>query len=151
MIDGAEQLFDAVSLVFQLKGGGGRSLADPPTFGRAMQLGFEKLHGPGDAKDRDLTLVGYRSLQSLQIDQSQELLQFDAVHLEDGFTNAFTLRSYRPRGMQVVREVSVYPATGPSTKVTVTTAGDGCFRLSSPVWQRGSASITASITIDVRS
>ena len=72
------------------------------------------------------------------------------VHLEDGFKGAFSLRSYRPRGMQIVKEVSVYPAAGPSSKVTVTTSGDGCFRLSSPVWQGDEASTAAAVAIDVR-
>jgi hypothetical protein len=73
------------------------------------------------------------------------------IHLANGIKGTLGLRGYRPRGMQTLREFSAYPAAGGSTKMLITVAGDGCFRLRAPAWNDDAAnSQTGQIYLDIR-
>ena len=74
------------------------------------------------------------------------------VHLVDGIASAIGLRRYRPQGMRTVKEFSVYPAARRSSKVLVSSNGDGCFRLKVPAWGSADSATSqkAQILLDVR-
>ena len=72
--------------------------------------------------------------------------------LTRGVKDEVNLRSYRPSGMRVVKEVSSYKAPGPSTRIVTTVGGEGCFRLTVPAWTGPDAENVkkARIFLDVR-
>jgi hypothetical protein len=74
------------------------------------------------------------------------------VRLADGIGGNLALRGYRPNGLAVVKEFSVYPAGVGGRNVLISTASEGCFRLRVPAWSDPSASVRrAEVLIDVRS
>jgi hypothetical protein len=72
------------------------------------------------------------------------------VNLAAGFDGTVAITGFRPRGTEVVREVSTYPAASGSAWVAISTSGDGCVRLDAPAWRRDVATDSATLTVDVR-
>jgi len=74
------------------------------------------------------------------------------LHLADGVKSTLGLRGYRPRGMDTLKEFSAYRAGNGSSKLLLSVAGDGCFRLRALIWNdRGSSPRTGQVWIDVKS
>ena len=74
------------------------------------------------------------------------------ILLTPGVKDDLQLRSYRPSGTSVVKEVSSYKAPGPSTRIVTTVRGQGCFRLQVPAWTGPNAENVkkARILLDIR-
>lgn len=75
-----------------------------------------------------------------------------SLHLADGVRGTLGLRGYRPKGLVTLKEFSAYPAGGNSSKLLVSVAGDGCFRLRAPIWSGGESSPgSGQVWLDVKS
>jgi hypothetical protein len=75
-----------------------------------------------------------------------------SLHLADGARATLGLRGYRPKGVDMFKEFSAYPAGGRSSRLLISVAGDGCFRLRAPVWSGdGSSPDSGQVWLDVRS
>jgi hypothetical protein len=119
---------------------------------RVTKLGFQNV-GQGERVILNLERVGQKSGKPTsaiaRASQGARGGKIVTVQLDDGFRNTFSLRRYRPNGLQIVNEVSVNPGSD-SSRVTIAHSGDGCFRLVSPVWRSGGSQSTAQIYVDVR-
>ena len=75
-----------------------------------------------------------------------------SLHLADGVRATLGLRGYRPKGLDTLKEFSAYSAGGNSSKLLISVAGDGCFRLRAPVWSvDGSSPNSGQVWLDVKS
>ena len=75
-----------------------------------------------------------------------------SLHLADGVKGTLGLRGYRPKGLSTLKEFSGYRASGNSSKLVVSVASDGCYRLRAPVWSGSSRnSRSGQIWLDVKS
>ena len=73
------------------------------------------------------------------------------LNLTDGVWSPLDLRGYRPRGLETLKEFSVFQSPNGSSKLVVGVAGEGCFRLRVPVWNRDGSSGVRQIQLDVKS
>jgi hypothetical protein len=73
------------------------------------------------------------------------------IELAGGIRSGLELRAYRPQGLRTIRELSIY-RSGSASRVLVSVASDGCFRLRAPAWQQGASvgGANAQLIIDVR-
>ena len=75
-----------------------------------------------------------------------------SLHLADGIRGTLGLRGYRPRGLNTLKEFSAYRTGANSSKLLISVAGNGCFRLRAPAL-RGAASNTGTgqVWLDIKS
>jgi hypothetical protein len=74
------------------------------------------------------------------------------LRLADGIKGELGLRGYRPSGMAVIKELSVYRAAGRAANVLISADNDGCFRVRVPAWNDPSGSVRrAEIVVDIKS
>jgi hypothetical protein len=72
------------------------------------------------------------------------------IELTGGIRSGLDLRSFRPQGLQTIRELSIYRA-GPKARLLISVASDGCFRMRAPAWHPASAAgATGQLIVDVR-
>ena len=57
-----------------------------------------------------------------------------ALQFQDGLKTDVTLRGYKPAGMRTVKEFSAYPAGRSASRVLISAASDGCFKVRVPAW-----------------
>jgi hypothetical protein len=73
------------------------------------------------------------------------------LNLTDGVRSPLDLRGYRPRGLETLKEFSVFQSPNGSSKLVVGVAGEGCFRLRVPVWNGDGSPGVRQIQLDVKS
>lgn len=73
------------------------------------------------------------------------------LDLQDGIKATLGLRGYRPRGLATLKEFSAFGLPDGSSRLFISTASDGCFRLRIPSWTDGARNGTAQIQLDVKS
>ena len=73
------------------------------------------------------------------------------IELAGGIRSGLELRAYRPQGLRTIRELSIY-RSGPESRVLISVASDGCFRMRAPAWQQGASAggAAAQLIVDVR-
>jgi hypothetical protein len=72
------------------------------------------------------------------------------IELGGGIRGGLELRRFRPQGLQTIRELSIY-RSGPESRVLISVASDGCFRMRAPAWgSRSGDATTAQLIVDVR-
>jgi hypothetical protein len=73
------------------------------------------------------------------------------VELSGGIRSGLELRGYRPQGLRMIRDLSLYRA-GRTSRLLIGLASEACFRMKAPAWQEGTsgAGATAQLIIDVR-
>ena len=75
-----------------------------------------------------------------------------SLHLTGDIAGNLGVRAYRPKGLRLLKEFSVYPAAGGSSRVLISAASDQCFRVRVPDWSaRGPNTRDAKVYIDVKS
>jgi len=73
------------------------------------------------------------------------------LQLDDGFSGSLGLRGYRPSGLGIIKEFSVYPAGRNGRNVVISADTNGCYRVRVPAWSDPSASVRrAEIHIDIK-
>ena len=73
------------------------------------------------------------------------------LQFQDGVKTDVNLRGYRPGGLRSIKEFSAYPAGSGASRVLISSASDGCFRVRTPDWRRSKGSNQAQIIIDIKS
>jgi hypothetical protein len=90
------------------------------------------------------TIPGVRSPSSGQTTFS--------LHLAGPIEGNLGVRSFRPNGLRILKQFSVYPAAGGSSRVLVSAASGECFRVRVPAWTAtGPNTSTAQIYLDIKS
>jgi hypothetical protein len=75
-----------------------------------------------------------------------------SLHLAGPIEGNLGVRGYRPNGLRMLKEFSVYPAAGGSSRVLVSAASGECFRVRVPAWTAtGPNTRTAQIYLDIKS
>ena len=75
-----------------------------------------------------------------------------SLHLAGPIEGNLGVRSYRPSGLRMLKEFSVYPAAGGSSRVLVSAASGQCFRVRVPAWTAtGPNTRTAQVYLDIKS
>jgi hypothetical protein len=75
-----------------------------------------------------------------------------SLHLAGPIEGNLGVRSYRPNGLRMLKEFSVYPAAGGSSRVLVSAASGECYRVRVPAWTAtGPNTRTAQIYLDIKS
>jgi len=75
-----------------------------------------------------------------------------SLHLTGDIAGNLGVRAYRPKGLRLLKEFSVYPAAGGSSRVLISAASDQCFRVRVPDWSaKGPNTRDAKVYIDIRS
>lgn len=69
------------------------------------------------------------------------------IDLGTGIRSGLDLRAFRPKGLQSIRELSIFRG-GPASRVLISVASDGCFRMRAPASQAGAT--TAQLIVDVQ-
>jgi len=73
------------------------------------------------------------------------------LQLDDGFSGSLGLRGYRPSGLDIIKEFSVYPAGRDGRNVVISADTDGCYRVRAAAWNDSSASVRrAEILVDIK-
>mgnify|MGYP001826622619 FL=1 len=73
------------------------------------------------------------------------------LELDDGFTEAPVLRRYRPSGLDIIKEFSVYRVGRDGRNAVISADTNGCYRVRVPGWNDPSASVRrAEIHVDIR-
>ena len=73
------------------------------------------------------------------------------LKLDDGFSGSLSLRGYRPSGLDIIKEVSVYPAGRDGRNVVISADTDGCYRVRVVAWDDSSNSVRrAEIHVDIK-
>ncbi len=71
--------------------------------------------------------------------------------LAGGIDGNLGVRGYRPSGLAMLKEFSVYPAGGGASRVLVSTSGGECFRVRVPAWTAtGPNTPAAQIYLDIK-
>lgn len=73
------------------------------------------------------------------------------VELSGGIRSGLELRGFRPQGLRTIRDLSLYRA-GSTSRLFITVASDGCFRMRAPAWHAGASGggATGQLIIDIR-
>ena len=73
------------------------------------------------------------------------------LELDDGFTDSSDLRRYRPSGLEIVKEFSIYRVGRDGRNAVISADTGGCYRVRVPGWDDPSASVRrAEIHVDIR-
>ena len=73
------------------------------------------------------------------------------LQLDDGFSGSLGLRRYRPSGLAIIKEFSVYPAGRDGRNVVISADTDGCYRVRAAAWNDESGSVRrAEIHVDIK-
>jgi hypothetical protein len=73
------------------------------------------------------------------------------LRLGDGFSGSLALRGYRPAGLDIIKEYSVYPAGRDGRNVVISADTDGCYRVRVPAWDDSSNTVRrAEIHVDIK-
>lgn len=73
------------------------------------------------------------------------------LQLDDGFSGSLGLRRYRPAGLTIIKEFSVYPAGRDGRNVVISADTDGCYRVRAAAWNDESGSVRrAEIHVDIK-
>ncbi len=87
----------------------------------------------------------FPNLQSAGVDRSAVMLD-----LKDGIRATLGLHGYRPRGLATLKAFSAFQRPNGSSRLLISTAGQGCFRLRIPAWSSTVTTGKAQIQLDVR-
>jgi hypothetical protein len=74
-----------------------------------------------------------------------------ALEFADGVKTDVSLRGYRPSGLRSIKEFSAYPAGRGGSRVLISSAGSGCFRVRTPAWSGAGGTAQGQIIIDIKS
>ena len=119
-------------VVLELVRDGARS-GDPPSI-TALAMGSWKVEENVTTADRPG--MGRRSI---------------VLELDDGFTDSPDLRRYRPSGLEIIKEFSIYRVGRDGRNAVISADTGGCYRVRVPGWDDPSASVRrAEIHVDIR-
>ncbi len=74
-----------------------------------------------------------------------------ALQFHDGVKTDLTVRRYEPNGLRSIKQFSAYPAGGSASRVLISAAADGCFKMRVPAWTGAAKAQKGQIHIDIKS